>query len=132
MSITLPTELDGLDQAPERAEQAEEDEQAGQVARHVARLVEPGGDRIEDAAHDLRRDRHAADAVAEDRRHRRQQHRRPVDREAGIGEPEAVDPGDFGEQPDHLPERQQDADQQHADDQAVEAGIGHEGVQIWR
>ncbi len=30
-------------------------------------------------------------------------------------------------QPDHLPERQDDADQQHADDQRVEAGIGHEG-----
>ena len=45
---------DGLDQAPEGAEQAEEDQQAGHVARHVARLVEPGRDRIEDAAHHLR------------------------------------------------------------------------------
>ena len=63
----------------------------------------------------------------QDRRHRRQQHRRPLDREAGIGEAEAVDPGDLGEQPDHLPERQHDADQQHADDQRVEAGIGEEG-----
>ena len=36
------------------------------------------------------------------------------DREAGIGEAEAVDPGDFGKQPDHLPEGEQDADDQHA------------------
>ena len=42
---------DRLDQAPEGAEQAEEDQQAGHVARDVARLVEPRGDRIEDAAH---------------------------------------------------------------------------------
>ena len=118
---------DGLDQAPERAEQAEEDQQAGHVARHVARLVQPGGDRIEDAAHHLRGNRHAADAVAEDRGHRREQHRRALDREAGIGQPEAVDPVDLRKQPDHLPERQQDADEQHADDQRVEPGIGEEG-----
>ena len=124
--MTLPTELDRLDQAPEGAEQAEEHQQAGHVARDVARLVEPGGDRIEDAAHQLRRHRHAADAAAEDRRHRRQQHRRPLDREAGIGEAEIVDPGDFRIQPDHLAERQHDADEQHADDQRVEARIGHE------
>ena len=85
----------GLDQAPEGAEQAEEHQQAGHVARDVARLVEAGGDRVENAAHQLRRHRHAADAAAEDRRHRRQQHRRPLDREAGIGEAEIVDPGDL-------------------------------------
>ena len=33
-----------------------------------------------------------------------------------------------GKQPDHALERQDDADQQNADDQAVEPGIGHEGV----
>ena len=63
---------------------------------------------------------------AEDRRHRREQHRRAIDREAGIGEAEIVDPGDFRIEPDHLPERQDDADQQHAEDQPVQAGIGHE------
>ena len=128
----LADRADGLDQAPEGAEQAEEDQQAGHVARHVARLVEAGRDRIEEAAHHLRRDRHAAGAVAEDRRHRRQQHRRALDREAGVGEAEAVDPVDLGEQPDDLPERQQDADQQHAEDQRIEAGIGQEGDQICR
>ena len=100
--ITPPTELDRLDQAPEGAEQAEEHQESGHVARDVARLVEAGGDRVENAAHQLRRHRHAADAAAEDRRHRRQQHRRPLDREAGIGEAEIVDPGDFRIEPDHL------------------------------
>ena len=33
---------DGFDQAPEGAEQAEENQQAGHVARDVARFVEPG------------------------------------------------------------------------------------------
>ena len=125
----LADRADGLDQAPEGAEQAEEDQQAGQIARQVAGLVESRCDRIQDAAHHLGRDRHAAEPVAEQRRHRRQQDRRPLDRDAGIGQPEAVDPGDFGEQPQHLPERQQDADHQHAEDQAVQARIGHEGAE---
>ena len=125
--MTPPTELDRLDQAPEGAEQAEEDQEPGQVAREVACFVEPGGDRVENAAHQLRRHRHAADAAAEDRRHRRQQHRRPLDGEAGIGEAEIVDPGDLRIKPEHLAQRQHDADHQDADDQGVEARIGHEG-----
>ena len=65
-------------------------------------------------------------ALAEDRRHRGEQHGRARDREARIGEAEAVDPGDFGKQPDHLAEGEQDADDQHRDDQRVQARIGHE------
>ena len=64
---------------------------------------------------------------AEDRRHRRQQHRRPLDREAGIGQAEIVDPGDFRIEPQHLAERQHDADHFDAEDQRVQARIGHEG-----
>src|SRR5215467_5934298 len=60
----------GLDQAPKRAEQAEEHEQAGHVARRITRFIQAGGDRIEDAAHHLRRDRHAADAVTQQHGHR--------------------------------------------------------------
>ncbi len=81
---------------------------------------------IQEAAHHLRRDRHATGPVAQDRRHRRQQHRRAFDREAGIGEAEPIDPVDLGEQADDLPERQHDADQQHAEDQRVEARIREE------
>ncbi len=50
-----------------------------------------------------------------------------ADREARVGEAEAVDPADLGKQPDHLTEREQDADHQHGDDQRVQARIGHEG-----
>ena len=116
----------GFDQAPEGAEQAEKDQQAGQVARQVARFVETVGDRVENAAHHLRRHRHPAGALAQDGSHRRQEDRRAVDRDAGIGEPEPVHPRDFAEQPDHLAEGENDADRQHAEDQAVEAGIGEE------
>ena len=112
---------DGFDQAPERAEQAEENQQAGHVARDIARFVEAGRDRIENAAHQLRGHRHAADAVAEDRGHRRQQDRRAVDCEAGIGKAETVDPGDFRIKPHHLTERQNDADRHNADDQRVQS-----------
>ena len=69
----------------------------------------------------------AAGALAEDRRHRGEQHGGLGDREAGVGEAEAVDPGDLGEEADHLPEREQDADEQHRDDQGIQARIGHEG-----
>src|SRR5262249_57408096 len=58
---------DGLYQAPERAEQAEEDEEAGHVARDVARLVEAGGDREPDTAHWLPRHAPAAPAGAPER-----------------------------------------------------------------
>ena len=40
-----------LEQAPEGAEQAEEDQKADQIARDIARFVEPGGQRIEQRAH---------------------------------------------------------------------------------
>ena len=73
------------------------------------------------------RDRGAPGAVAEDRRHRGEQHGRARDREAGIGKAERVHPRDFGEQADHLPEREQDADHHHGDDQRVQTGIRHEG-----
>ena len=118
---------DGLDQAPEGAEQAEEHQKAGHVARDVARLVEAGGDRVENAAHQLRRHRHAADAAAEDRRHRRQQHRRPLDREAGIGEAEIVDPGDFRIKP-RSPGAAHSTMPMSSTPMisAVQAGIGHE------
>ena len=124
----LADRADGLDQAPEGAEQAEEDQQAGHVARDVAGFVEPGRDRIQQMPHGLLGDRHPPGALAaEDRRHRRQQRRAPLDREAGIGNAEIVDPGDLRIEPDHLAERQDDADQQHRADQRVEAGIGEEG-----
>ena len=49
------------------------------------------------------------------------------DGKARIGDPVGIDPADFGIEADDLPERSQDADQQHADDQAVEQGIVPEG-----
>ena len=124
----LADRADGLDQAPEGAEQPEEYQQAGHVAGNVAGLVEPRGDRIQQMPHGLLRDLHPPGALAaEDRRHRRQQRGVPLDREAGIGDAEVVDPGDLRIEPDHLAERQDDADQQHRADQRVEAGIGEEG-----
>ena len=50
-----------------------------------------------------------------------------VHRKAGIGDAERIHPGDFRREPHHLPEREHDADDQHAEDQPVEAGIGEEG-----
>ena len=117
-----------FDQAPERAEQAEEDQQARHVAGDVAGFIQPGSDRIQQMPHGLLGDRHPPGALAaEDRGHRRQQRRVPLDGQTGIGDAEIVDPGDLGIEPDHLPERQDDADQQHRADQGVEAGIGEEG-----
>ena len=113
----------GLEEAPECAEQAEEDEEADEVARHVAILVEAHLDRIEDRPHGLGRDRHPPDAVAEERRHRREQHRRALDLDAGLGDAEGVDPADLREEAEDLPEGEDDADQQHGDDDRVEPGL---------
>ena len=130
-SMTLADRADRLDQAPERAEQAEKHQQAGHVAGNVARLVEPGGDRIRaDAAWSA-----ARCSCARCARRRESPPSAPaasgagVDREPGIGDAEIVDPGDFGIEPDHLAERQDGADRQHQADQRVEAGIGQERVE---
>ena len=65
----------GLQQAPERAEQAEKDEQADEIARGLALLVEAGGDGVEQRAHGAGGKRQMAGAVAQHGRHRREQHR---------------------------------------------------------
>ena len=49
-------------------------------------------------------------------------------RDAGIGDAEGVDPADLGIKPQHLAEGVEDAGDQHADDQAIQAGIGHEAM----
>ena len=51
-----------------------------------------------------------------------------LDLDAGLGDAERVDPADLGEQAEHLPEGEDDADQQHRDDDAVQARIGEEGL----
>ena len=119
----LADRLDGFEQAPERAEQPEEHEQADHVAAGVARFIEARADRIHDRAHRGGRQRQRAGAVAQHGRHRREQHRLMRDGEAGIGDAEGVDPADFRIEPDHLAEGVEDAESQHADDQAVEPRV---------
>ena len=69
------------------------------------------------------RQRHGRGA-RQQRLHRREQHRIGV---LGSGA-EGIDPAHLAEQPHDLGEGQQDADHKHAEDQAVEAGIGDEGL----
>ena len=98
-----------LEQAPEGAEQAEEDQQADQIAAELASLVEAGGDRIENGARRERREAARAGAGVEHRRHRREQERLG-DRAAVRGPGQRVDPADLAEEPDDLTEREQRAD----------------------
>ena len=122
--MTLPT-VDGLQQAPEGAEQAEEDEQAGEIAQHLASVVEPDRDRFEQARclaggkiALLQRRQHggkrADHLVAPQGRAGR------IGGKAGGGAGLAVDTPEFAQ-------RQEDADRERAGDQAVQARIGHEG-----
>jgi hypothetical protein len=117
---------DRFDQTPERAEQPKEHEQTRHVTRYVARFIKPSGDRIENAAHHLRRDGHVAGTATQYRRHRRQKHRLPLDCMVRIREAETVDPGDLGIEPQYLPQRQRDTDCKDQNNQAVQGGIGHE------
>src|SRR5262249_56554580 len=85
----------GLDEAPERAEQAEENEQAGHVAGYVAGLVKAGSDRIEDTAHQLRRHSHAPDAASKNCGHRCEKNRNSLDSKARGRKAEVIDPSEF-------------------------------------
>ena len=46
--------------------------------------------------------------------------------EARIAEAKAIHPGDLRIEPQYLPQRQSDADQQHQNDQAVQGRVRHE------
>ena len=124
--IVSPMDLIVSKQAPECAEQAEKHQQAGQIARNVARLVEARGDGIQQRAQRRGGQRHGL-PPADQRLHRRQQHRFSRARPVAVAAPVGVDPGDFAEQAEHLQNAEQNADDQNRDDQAVEAGIGDKG-----
>ncbi len=83
----------------------EEHEQPGHVAGYIARLIEACGNRVENAAHQLRRHCHAPDTAPEDRGHRCEQHRCAFDGESRIGEPEIIHPRNFGIKAEHLAQR---------------------------
>ncbi len=89
---------DGFKQAPERAEQAKKNEQAGQVAGGVARLVEPGSDRVENGAQRRRGHCSRQGLVANERRDGRQKNRR-LDA-PGIAAQQRIGPSDFAKQAD--------------------------------
>ena len=119
--------LDGFEQAPERAEQAEEHEQPDEIAAGVARFVETRADAVHDRAHRGGRERQHARPVAQHGRHRRQQHRLVRAGEAGIGNAERVDQADFGIEAHHLAEGVEDAEEpRRAEDEAVETRIVHQ------
>ena len=124
----LADRADRLEQAPEGAEQAEEDQKADLVARDVAKFVEPGADAVEQIAHRHRRqhDPAAAFLLAERARDRRQQPGRRLQREAGLAGAEGLDPADLRLDAEDAPEDVDDPDQQNAQDQAVEHRVVQE------
>ena len=103
--------MHGLQQAPERAEQAEKHQQADEIAVEFAPLVEPGADRIEDRAGRRGRKPARAGAGVQHRRHRGEQQRRARRRASAAGVDQRIHPADFAEKPEHLPEGEHRADQ---------------------
>ncbi len=128
----LADRADRLEQAPEGAEQAEEDQKADLVARDVAPLVEPGADAVQQIA-----DRHRRQHRSGPRRScspsalgdRRQQPRRRLQREARLAGAEGLDPADLRLDADDAPEDVDDADQQDPEDQAIEHWVVEEDPQ---
>jgi hypothetical protein len=105
-----------------RPQKAEKHQQAHEVARGVAGFVEAGGDRIQHGAHGTGGDGDRRRA-AKHRLHRRQQ-------DGGGGfhaGAEGVHPPNLAKQAADLREGEQNADDEHAEDQAVQAGIGGKG-----
>ncbi len=122
---------DGLDhrghgrgKTEERAQKTKEDQQVGQIARDVPRLVDPGGDGIEDRAGGRRADLGAHPALPQKCRERDQEPRRTRGFVTGILRGEPFDPADRPGQLDHLPEGRRHADQEHQGDEAVQKRIG--------
>lgn len=117
---------DGADQAPEGAEQTEKHQQADEITRGITRFVESCCDGIEDGP---LRDRGKPDfaALADQRAHRRKQFWRTADLFDAAGSTKGIEPADFRAQAHRLRKHQNDADGQHAENEAVEPRIGHEG-----
>ena len=125
--MVLPTELDGFEQAPEGAEQAEEHQQPDQIAAgsRASSRREPTESRSERIA-----------SVASDKAPVRSRSMVAMGAsragrgggEARIGDAEGVHPADLGVEPQHLLERVEDAGDQHDADQPVEPGIVQEAL----
>lgn len=128
----LADRADGGEQAPEGAEQTEEDQQPDEVARQVALLFEADLYAVQDGARGGRRKMGlAAAAVREHARHRGEQHglKAAGRGAAGLGLlEEAFDPQDLALQTPHLAQIHHDADREHEQDDAVESRVGDEGV----
>ena len=127
-----------LQQAPEGAEQAEEDHQRRSVAGQLAAFVQPGcrcrraGCAWPARIGVTRPSRPAASARgSQHARHGRQQLRRYQAGEALAGALVVADPGDLGLQPQDLPQVPDDAEQKDEEDKGVERRIaGEEDAQL--
>ena len=120
---------DRQQQPPEGAEQPEEDQQPRHVAGQLPRLVEPGGDPVQHAPHRRRRKAQpVGPAGGEHAGHRAEQLRRGLRRRAEPRAAEPLQPGDLRAQQQHLAQVPPDPEQQHAEDQPVQDGIGREGL----
>ncbi len=111
----------GFQQAVEGAHQAQEHQQAGQVARSVLGFVEPVTDRIKDGAHGRGRDDGLADPLAQNAGHRRQQDRRTGG--GGRSVLQGIDPFDLRKQPENLTEAEEDAHEQGKEDHRIDERI---------
>ncbi len=108
-------------------EQAEEDQQAGEVAGNLPAFIQPRLDTVEERTGRRGGEAElAAGLVAQHRRHRCEQARLGGARAMAAGA-EILHPGDVGVEADHLPEQVQRADRQHAENEGVEERIVEEG-----
>ena len=118
--------MHGLQQAPKRAEQPQKHQKTDEIAVQLAAFVQAGADRVEDCAG--RRGGKAARSGAgvQHGRHRREQNGRSY---AGVRSraDERIDPPYLAKQTEHLPVREQRADQKHQNDKPVQPRIGAEG-----
>jgi hypothetical protein len=127
----------GLQQAPEGAEQAEEDHESGGVAGEFPAFVEPAADPVEQAAHGLRGEGDAAFAPGgfgpggEHAGHGREQLWRHEAGEALARALVIAHPGDLGLQPQDLSQVPDDAEQKDEEDEGIERRVtGEEDAQL--
>src|SRR5690606_25264082 len=118
---------DGGEQTPEGAEKAEKDMKADHVTRDFALLIKARAQRIEDRTHRKCVELHLALACTKHGGHRREKARRWWHDKARISAAEIIDPAHFRPEPDDLPQRIENAENEHAQNEAVQPRIGEEG-----
>ena len=124
--LTHPGER--VQQTPEGSQQAQKDQQTGQIAGHVAELVQARADAVQQGVHGQGREAEPLAAAAGQHGRHRDQHGGRFRLGGGfVPAAKPLDPLDCGYHRDDLPVVGQNSQPEHAQDHAVKDRVGQKG-----